>query len=475
MINRDDRVSGTAASTASTDEAHCTGRRVVLASAILLFVITRAYLLCFFRAELSELNGPIFEYGVKGVDFHIIPYSEDLPIEYPPLSWWTIRTARLLEQPPVDDVDNRPQVDAALTAFRRDFRVLMSLADLVSFFLWLLIVQRRRPQWIGWAALSYVIVTAGLGHVLYDRLDVGLLMLLLAWAYCWLLAIESPKGSIGWSTGAYLALGLAISYKFVPVIMVPFLLLSQWRLSRRNLLLPLGVGALAVGSGLPFLIQYISSGPGVFGFLTYHAQREIQVESLYSTLMMIGAAFGAPAQMAHGHGGFNIVGAWESAMMWLAFAAILGFLAVLCVWALARGPRYCGHDAYRLACYVVGAAIIFSKVLSPQYFVWAIPFLILTAVEVLPERIGWRWMLLVALVAIVALTTWIFPYHYERTADKPLGLVSWTLAVDSSLPQRMTQEILGARNFLYLAVVIWLGVRTLAAKTADGCSNAQMP
>src|SRR5262249_49751132 len=152
-----------------------------------------------------------------------------------------------------------------------------------SFFLWLFIVQRRRPQWIGWAALSYVIVTAGLGHVLYDRLDVGLLMLLLAWAYCWLLAIEAARGSIGWSAGAYLALGLAISYKFVPVIVVPFLLLSQWRLPRRNLLLPVGVGALAVGSGVPFLIQYISSGPGVFGFLTYHAQREIQVESLYST------------------------------------------------------------------------------------------------------------------------------------------------------------------------------------------------
>src|SRR5262249_3378680 len=160
----------------------------------------------------------------------------------------------------------------------------------------------------GWAAIGYVATTTGLGHLLFDRLDIGLLLLLLLWAYCWIRGIEEPGGSVAWTVGAYSAVGLAISYKFVPVIGIPFLLLAQWRMPRRDLLLSVGTAALAVAAGLPFLIQYVSSGSGVFAFLTYHAEREIQIESLYSTLMMIGAACGAPVHLTYLHGAFNLSG-----------------------------------------------------------------------------------------------------------------------------------------------------------------------
>jgi hypothetical protein len=110
---------------------------------------------------------------------------------------------------------------------------------------------------------------------------------------------------------------------------------------------------------------------------------------------------------------------------------------------------------------VIGAAVIFSKVLSPQYFLWSIPLLMLVAIELLPEHPAWRWTLLATLVFVVTLTTWIFPYHYQRTFDNPSALVSINLAADSSPPPLATWGILAARNFLYLAIVAWLGSRAL--------------
>ena len=53
-------------------------------------------------------------------------------------------------------------------------------------------------------------------------------------------------------------------------------------------------------------------------------------------------------------------------------------------------------------------AVIFSNVLSPQYFVWAFPLLLLSAVEIFPAGRVLPWILGALLVAVAATTTWFF-------------------------------------------------------------------
>ena len=48
-----------------------------------------------------------------------------------------------------------------------------------------------------------------------------------------------------------------------------------------------------------------------------------------------------------------------------------------------------------MTCFVVPAAVILSAVLSPQYFIWALPLVGIMAMEVLPDPFlkprSWCW------------------------------------------------------------------------------------
>ena len=335
----------------------------------------------------------------------------------------------------------------------------MALFDVLSFGLFLAIVRRRRPQSAGWAALTYVVTSTILCHVLYDHLDEGTLLFSMLGAYAWTQTLGAGRGDCPnfrvsengtvpfaglrarsvWSTAAFFFFGLGFSYKVIPVIAVPFLLLAQWRDANRagkgdRHLLPerpsgcfaqkepvpfsrwkrlaAALTGFTLGMAGPFAIQYAVSGPGIFALFAHHAGREIQVESLYSTLMWLGSLFGRPISISLADGAYCVFGDWSGAMKMLSTGLLCGFLGTAGVWAIFRGARFRGAAAFALACYVLGASAIFSKVLSPQYFVWSIPLLLLAAVEVLPEKGKSAWILAGLLIVAAGLTTWLFPYHY---------------------------------------------------------------
>ena len=121
----------------------------------------------------------------------------------------------------------------------------------------------------------------------------------------------------------------------------------------------------------------------------------------------------------------------------------------------------------------VGGSAIFLNVLSPQYFVWSIPLLLLAAVEVLPEKGKSAWMLTGFLIVAAALTTWLFPYHYFCVPPglkaspmlTPHGLIP--APGDSLAPSSFGYAVLALRNFLYLGIVAWLGVAVCRGKTVS--------
>jgi hypothetical protein len=196
----------------------------------------------------------------------------------------------------------------------------------------------------------------------------------------------------------------------------------------------------------------------------HHANREIQVESLYSTLMWIGSLFGWPVSIAlnKADGAGCIFGDWSGAMKVLSTVLLCCFLGAAGVWAIARGARFRREEAFGLACYALGACVIFSKVLSPQYFVWSLPLLLLTGVVILPEKRNSAWTLAGLLILAAALTTWLFPYHCfcaplgPGETPTPYGLIP-TKPEDLVAPSSLGYAVLALRNFLYLGIVIWLG------------------
>jgi len=454
-----------------------TTSKTLVAAAIVLFVLTRAYLLFIGRPMISDVP-MYFGYAVKAVDLQQTPYTEEFVMPYPPLAYWTTCAPRMFDERRI--TNNRdPQIVPIFFDYSRGFRGLMFLCDLASFTLLLLIARKRRPQMAGWAALLYILTTTILGPVLFDRLDVVLLMLMMSGLYCWTPSLNhsplSPFGrgaqrvpggegesrwSIAWATLAYAIFGLGISFKIIPLLSLPFFLLADFHAPRRYVRLASAIIVLTATISVPFLIQWSATGPSVFGIFKFHAEREIHLESLYSSLMSLASVFGPAVFISHSHGAFNLSGDLSGAMKILSTIVLLGFLTGEGLWALLRWSRYTRQDAYRIACYVIPGSVILSNVLSPQYFIWAIPLLLLLAVEIFPEGYVRPLVLAALLIAVAVMTTWIFPYNFitQESNPNPYALVPINAEPLKLPPATTPAVILGLRNFTYLGVVIWLGV-----------------
>ena len=450
-----------------------------LAVVLLLFVVSRGYILVGLQPQLTDVTY-YFNRATSAVDLREVPYKDFL-VEYPPVAWWTIYLPRLADGRQITDKNDAGQVVPVYKTYRRVFRGLMFLCDVAALVLLVMIVRRRRADWLGWAVLAYTVTTALLGYVLYDRLDVGLLFLLMLWAECWTRSLEHPNpdplskgkeetsgGTIAWSAAAYAALGLSVGYKLIPIFCIPFLLFSEWYAPRRWARLAMALLVLGLTAVLPFAVQYAVSGPGVFGLIQYHGERGIQIESLFATLMMVGSALGTPAMSTFSHAAYELTGSLAQPMKAASTAALAALLAVMGLWALVRRSRFNREAGYRTACFVIPASAILSNVLSPQYFVWALPLLLLVGSEILPEGNLRRWIMAILLIVIAGLTTWVFPYHYFASANG-LGLLH--APFDRSPLSPVVSTVVGARNLIYLGVIIWLGaVSVRRARTGNKLS-----
>jgi hypothetical protein len=435
---------------------------VVLGALLLLFALSRVYILFGLQPRLTDV-GVYFHKVTSAVYRHEVPYKDFL-VEYPPVAWWIMYLPRCVGGWRITDMV--PDYNA----YRWVFRGLMFACDFAAFVLLVMIVRRRRPDWLVWVTLAYTLTTGLLGYVLYDRLDVGLLFLLMLWAECWTRSLEQPSpdplpkgkgemsgGKLVWSAAAYAALGLSISYKLIPILCIPFMLFSEWYAPRRLARLTVALLMLALTAVLPFAVQYAVSGSGVFALLQYHGGRGIQIESLFATLMLVGSALGTPVMIMISHGSYEAMGMLAQPMKIASTASLVAFLAIMGLWALVRGSRFNREAAYRTACFMIPASAILSNVLSPQYFVWALPLLLLVGIEIFPEGNLRRLILAMLLIVIAGLTTWVFPNRYIGKANNALDRLSGPY-VDLSSPFRLGGIVIGARNVIYLGVIIWLGV-----------------
>jgi len=404
-----------------------------------------------------------FDYAVRTTDLGLVPYAQ-VKIEYPPLAYEVMTLPRRFATERITVEQLKKQAPAQFAAYEFRFRAIMLSAEALAFGLLLLTVAARGPDRLAMAAWAYLACSTPLAHVLDTRLDAGLLLLLMAWAWCWTLATRSRSLTFG--CFAWLTVGLGVSYKLFPLVMVPLLGVAELRgpdrQSRRR---RVSFACLYLLAGLvfPYLPLLSTAGRHSLDWLRFHAERGVEIESVYSALMLLMAAIGLPVQAVQGPGSWDLASPWSSTFAGLSTWITMTALAALffrCVRSKAGSAR---DDAFRLSCLAVLVTVVLGKVLSPQFLVFALPLALIVGIDVLEQ--GPTRLLAIALCATAILTAAVFPYlffagtsfPYEgMTRTSPWGLVPRLDVLPVAL--------LVARDGLLLAVTSILARRTWALR-----------
>ena len=375
--------------------------------------------------------------GVPGTD------AARQDVEYPPLAVaWMVLPTYFGE---IGDVDR----------YRAAFRAMHAAVDAITFLL-TGYLARRIGMGPGWPLLVYALGGLALYPVLYDRIDLAMAALVAA-------ALALLVSRAHWMF-ALAALALAVNFKLVPIVMAPAFVIGAIRAggggSARGLLMAMMIRAstfLAL-CGLMFLPFYLVAGADALGFLGYHADRGVQVESVPANLLLL---TGQATGLTYTHGAVDVVSSISNAVSLGSTLLTLALLAAISIWLIAWAQRICGPtdraanaaDAatdtiaqrYARATVALAALLLWSsmttaKVLSPQYVVWLLPL----APLVFPRRIFDALFLLMC-----AMTTVIFPNRYYTDIARVSGF-------ELLLPTSTGVMLLTLRNALLVALLIAL-------------------
>jgi hypothetical protein len=143
-------------------------------------------------------------------------------------------------------------------------------------------------------------------------------------------------------------------------------------------------------------------GRGVVESLRYHAERGLEVGSLYSGLLAVWASVrGHEIALVYDHASQHLAAPWAGVVArWVLPIQVASLLAVF--------VRFCQSGLRDPMRYAAAATLAFActgKVLSPQYLLWVLPFVVV--VEGRTGRVG-RWLFLFACVLTMLLCPWGF-------------------------------------------------------------------
>jgi hypothetical protein len=239
---------------------------------------------------------------------------------------------------------------------------------------------------------------------------------------------------------AYASLGFGTAAKFVPALAVLPLALTR-RGAVRSCAVFLAVVALFF---VPFAVL---GGQGLLQTFTYQAERGLQVESLAASVLIFLRSI---TSIVFEHGAFEVRGEGVdlassfSPLLTLLLLAVTGFA----MWWEFRRCGGLGVEAFpRHAAALILAFMLGSRVLSPQYMIWLLPLVPLSAG-------GFVGVIICALfLAACFTTTLVFPIHYG----------------DLLFFRYPGPELLLARNVLL--IILWVSLLTLTAVVREKRSS----
>ncbi len=218
---------------------------------------------------------------------------------------------------------------------------------------------------------------------------------------------------------AWASLGFGAAAKLVPALVTLPLALLAGRGERTLGAVTRGAGrgfAVFFGVVAAFLLPaFLFGGGRFFKSFSYHADRGLQLESLGASLLL---KLGYVERVFLEFGAYDVQGRGVDLLssMGLPVMGVLLILTAALAYREHREGRFGPEQLPRFAAAFVLAFLIGSKVLSPQYVIWLLPLVPLSA--------GGVWGLGVSAVflAVCWMTTQIFPYHYlEVSAGRSPG------------------------------------------------------
>lgn len=299
-----------------------------------------------------------------------------------------------------------------LASYNIAFTFEMLLFDIIGLFLVLALGQRARiSPWV--TLIGYTLAIVAIGDIAVQRFDMAPAVITLGAVY----AFSRGNYKIAW---AVLAIGTMT--KLFPGLLAPLFLIYQWKRGGLSRLIPSLVtfGAVILIIALPLLVI---SSHGFISSFTIQSRRPLQLESTYSSLLLLGNSLGIlKAQPIQGSISFDI----SSSLAWPLARASFVFLAAGLAFVYALYYRSCRKlqatperfvpDAPALADllnYSFAAIVVFlvtNKVFSPQYLVWLYPLFPLVSGR-------FRAAIWVIFLTAACLTWYIYPLHYYDLVD----------------------------------------------------------
>jgi uncharacterized membrane protein len=298
------------------------------------------------------------------------------------------------------------------TAFGADhynaaFKALMALCGAATIVFAALVLaelgaSRRR---IGVAVALLALAPVALGPISLNTYDAWpALLTVLA---LWLLLSGRDLAGFG-------VLGLAVSAKVYPLVLVPLAAWFVWRRSGpRRATAALGVLVLAAAAVIAPFVAYAPHG--VYESFRSQATRGLQIESFGASLLLVLDRVGlydAEVVRTTGVAGRNLVGGAADAVA--AGLLVLEALAVATVWALYASARDARERLPLAFAAAVAGFLAFTKVFSPQYLVWVVPLVVVA---------GGPFAVALAAAAVVLAQVWFFHYGALFRLEWPVWLL----------------------------------------------------
>lgn len=319
-----------------------------------------------------------------------LPYR-DIFVEYPPGAFAVFL----------------PPTALGASHYNAAFKTLMALCGIATLVLVVLVLAElgASTRRIAVGAGLFAFSPLALGPISLNTYDAWpALLSLLA---LWLLLRDHDLAGFG-------VLGLAVSAKVYPLVLVPLAAWFVWRRegTRRTVLAVAVLVAVAAAVLAPFAAY---APHGVFESFRSQATRGLQIESLGASVLLVLDRLGAyHARIVEttGVAGRDLAGGSADAVA----AALLALeaLAVAAVWALyARSRDLRGRLPLGFAAAVAGF-LAFTKVFSPQYLVWLLPLVVVAGGPV---------ALALATAALVLAQVWFFHYGALFRLEWPVWLL----------------------------------------------------
>jgi hypothetical protein len=297
----------------------------------------------------------------------------------------------------------------------KSLMALCGLAALLAVVLALLSMGARGARLYGAAAL-FALSPIALGPISLNTYDLWPAALTVG-ALAALLRRREPLG--------FGLLGLAVSAKLYPLVLVPLAVVHVWvHAGRRRALQALAV---LLGAVLAVVLPFAVLAPGgLWDSLHAQSSRGLQIESAGAAVLLAAHRLGLyEAIVVHGATGAasrDLSGSLPDALA--TTLSVLQLVAVAVVWLVyLRGPR----TAERLVlASVAGVAgfLAFNRFISPQYLVWLLPLVLLV-----PSGAG---LVAIALLALSMTLGQIWFFHYSHVFQLD-GIVWLVVARDALL------------------------------------------